>query len=122
MPAASRGHAHVAFDEAAWEDDMKGAAAAARKAADETRERLERDGQPVDDLLACDSNGADGTDLSGCVKAYIPPPVGPWGIVYLIAKDNKGRLYLDCLAFGERHPPVGRRSSVYQVAHNRLHG
>lgn len=121
MPAASRGHARVTFDEAAWEDDLRGATPAARKAAEGTRTRLERDGQPVDDLLACDSDGADGTDLSGCAKANIPPPVGPWGLVYLIAKNKRGRLYLDCLAFGQRHPPLGRRSSVYQIAHNRLH-
>ena len=121
MPAASRGRAQVVFDEAAWEDDLRGATPAARKVAKEARARLERNGQPVDDLLVCDSNGADGTDLSGCAKAYIPPQVGPWGLVYLIAKDKRGRLYLDCLAFGERHPPTGRQSSVYQIAHNRLH-
>ena len=122
MGTASRGHARVAFDEAAWDEDLQRATSAARKAAEETRTRLESDGQPVDALLACDSNATDGTNLSGCVKVYIPPPAGPWGLVYLIARDNTGCLYLDHLAFGQRHPPGGRHASVYQIAHSRLHG
>jgi hypothetical protein len=119
--AASRGRARVAFDEAAWEDDLRGATSAAQKTAEEARTRLERDGQPVDALLACDNEAADGTNLSGCVKVYLPPPAGPWGLVYLIARDDSGRLYLDHLAFGQRHPTTRRRVSVYQFAHRRLH-
>jgi hypothetical protein len=45
------------------------------------------------------------------------------GLVYLIARDTEGRLRLDHLGFGLRHPPVGgRRASVYQIAHRRLRG
>ena len=44
-------------------------------------------------------------------------------LVYLIARDTEGRFRLDHLAFGVRHPPTsGRRASVYQIAHRRLHG
>jgi hypothetical protein len=56
------------------------------------------------------------------VKVYLPPPAGPLGLVYRIAKDGTGRLYLDHLAFGVRHLPAGSKAeSVYQIAHRRLH-
>jgi hypothetical protein len=57
------------------------------------------------------------------MKVYLPPPGGPFGLVYRIVKDDQGRLYLDHLAFGMRHQPPGSKTkSVYQVAHLRLHG
>jgi hypothetical protein len=37
------------------------------------------------------------------VKVYIPPPGGPLGLVYRLAKNKDERLYLDHLAFGVRH-------------------
>jgi hypothetical protein len=56
------------------------------------------------------------------MKVYLPPPGGPLGLVYRIAKDERGRLYLDHLAFGVRHQPPGSKAeSVYQIAHRRLH-
>jgi hypothetical protein len=121
VQAAGSGRARVAFDEDAWQDDLRSAGQAARTVAEEARIRLEREGQPVNALLACDSEGADGTDLSACVKVYLPPPAGRWGLVYLIARDHEGRLYLDHLAFGQRHPQADHQASVYQVAHRRLH-
>ncbi len=120
MTPSGRKHAAVAFDEAAWSEDMRNATDAAREIAARRRAQLERDGQPIDELRACDSEGSDRTSLPGCVKVYIPPPYGPWGLVYLIARDDDGRLRLDHLAFGLRHPPRARRASVYQVAHERL--
>lgn len=57
------------------------------------------------------------------MKVYLPPPGGPLGLVFRIARDEKGRLYLDHLAFGVRHlPPGSKAESVYEVAHRRLHG
>lgn len=94
----------------------------APRIAAETRARLEREGQEVDALFACDDDARDGTNLPDCVKVYLPPPAGPLGLVYRIAKDGTGRLYLDHLAFGVRHhPPGAKAESVYQVAHRRLH-
>jgi hypothetical protein len=117
-----RGFAPVAFDELAWQGDLQKASKSARRIGKETRSRLEREGQPVDALFACDENARDGTSLPGCVKAYIPPPEGPLGIVYRLAKNKDGRLYLDHLAFGVRHhPPGSNAESVYRVAHRRLH-
>lgn len=119
MPAKT-GHAPVAFDESAWGEDLRNATDAGRTAAAQRRARLERDGQPIDELLGCIDEARDGTGLPGCVKTYVPWPDGPWGIVYLVARDEAGRLSLDHLAFGLRHPPAGRRSSVYQIADRRL--
>lgn len=112
----------MAFDEIAWSEDLRNATAAGREAARRARRKLERRGQPIAELLACDEEGADGTRLAGCVKTYVPQPLGPWGLIYLIVRDPEGNLRLDHLAFGLRHPPPGRRASVYRVAHHRLHG
>ncbi len=122
MPAKP-GHAPVAFDEAAWNEDLRNNTDAGRAAANAKRAELERDGQPVDELLACDEEARDGTSLPKCVKTRVPWPDGKWGIVYLIARDKKtGRLSLDVLSFGMRHHPKGSHAlNVYEVAHRRLH-
>ena len=120
MTRFDRRFAAVVFDETAWSEDLRNATDVARAIATRTRRRLEREGQPIDALLACDAEASDGTSLPGCVKAYIPPPAGRWGLVYLIARNQSGRLRLDHVAFGVRHPPRGRRASVYQIAHQRL--
>lgn len=121
MPVKT-GHAPVAFDENAWSEDLRNATDAGRTAAANRRARLEQDGQLVAELLGCKDEARDGTSLGGCVKTYVLWPDGPWGIVYLIARDETGRLSLDHLAFGLRHPPAGRRASVYEIAHRRLNG
>lgn len=122
MMRPARRFAAVVFDETAWSEDLRNATDAARAIATRTRRRLEREGQPIDALLLCDAEGSDGTSLPGCAKTYIPPPSGRWGLVYLIARNESDRLRLDHVAFGLRHPPRGRRRSVYQIAHRRLHG
>jgi hypothetical protein len=120
--ALKRGFAPVAFDELAWQEDLQKAGKSARRIGEEIRSRLEREGQAVDALFACDEEARDGTSLPGCVKVYVPPPGGPLGIVYRLAKNKEGRLYLDHLAFGVRHhPPGSNADSVYRVAHQRLH-
>lgn len=47
-----RGFAAVAFDDLAWQDDLRRATGSARKIGEETRSRLEREGQAVDALFA----------------------------------------------------------------------
>lgn len=122
MPA-KRGLTPVAFDELAWQEDLRRVAGSAKRIGEETRSRLEREGQAVDALFACDEEARDGTSLPGCVKVYLPPPGGPLGIVFRIARSNDGRLYLDHIAFGVRHLPAGTRGeTVYRVAHRRLNG
>jgi hypothetical protein len=118
-----RGFAHVAFDELAWHEDLRQATGSAKRIGEETRSRLEREGQAINALFACDPEGRDGTSLPGCVKVYLPPPGGPLGLVFRLAKGKDRRLYLDHLAFGVRHLPAGSRgATVYQLAHRRLNG
>ncbi|HEV3320681.1 MAG TPA: hypothetical protein VG147_00635 [Solirubrobacteraceae bacterium] len=119
-----RAHAPVGFDEAVWKEDLRSSTDAGRTAAASKRAELERDGQPIDELLACDTEAQDGTSLPNCVKTYVPWPDGKWGIVYLIARDpNTGRLSLDVLSFGVRHHPQGSHApTVYERAHRRMHG
>lgn len=119
--ALKRGFAPVAFDELTWQEDLRKTSKSARRIGEETRSRLEREGQAVGALFACDEHARDGTSLPGCVKVYLPPPGGPLGIVYRLAKNKEGRLYLDHLAFGVRHyPPGSNADSVYQLANRRL--
>ncbi len=123
MPA-KRGHTPVGFDEVVWSEDLRNSTDAGRTAATNKRATLERDGQPIDELLACDEEAQDGTSLPGCVKTYVPWPEGKWGIVYLIARDPKTtRLSLDVLSFGVRHhPSKSHAPTVYGLAHRRMHG
>jgi hypothetical protein len=60
--------------------------------------------------------------LLNCTKVYLPLPAGRYGMVFRAIKVD-GRLCLAYLAFGVRHHPRGSlRPSVYQLAHQRLHG
>jgi hypothetical protein len=119
---ARRARARVEFDELAWNEDLAGASDTAREIARQARARLERDGQPINDLLPCQAEGPQGTSLPACVKAYQPPPDGPWGIVYRIARRPAEPTFLAAIAFGQRHPTAGtRQPSVYARAHRRLH-
>lgn len=95
-----RGFAPVAFDDLAWQDDLRRATGNARRIGEETRSRLEREGQAVDALFACDPDARDGTSLPGCVKVYLPPPGGPLG-------DWRAVLGEDAAALHERwlHTP-----------------
>jgi hypothetical protein len=116
-----RGFAPVAFDELAWQEDLRRAAGSAKRIGEEARSRLVREGQAVDALFACEEEARDGTSFAGCVKVYLPPPGGPLGIVFRIARSNEGRIYLDHPAFGVRHLPAGTRGeTVYRLAHRCL--
>jgi hypothetical protein len=79
-------------------------------------------GISLHDLRACERHARDGTDLPNCVKVYLPPPVGPFGAVFRLKMLPEG-LRLVYLAFGTRHHPHGSRApTVYELAHQRLHG
>ena len=107
----------VRFDEEALAEDLAHASASGREVGE--RARLERDGIAVSELRACAAEGRDGTRLAGCLKAYLPRPAGPWGMVFTGDRDPTPVLVF--LAFGVRHPRSPWRPSVYQVAHRRLH-
>jgi hypothetical protein len=112
----------VLFDEPALVEDLRRAGRTARSVALRARRVYERDGCPVEDLLACESQARDRTRLPGCVKVYLPSPAGKFGMVFEIDRQD-GRLVLAYLAFGVRHhPPDSHAPTVYELAHRRLHG
>jgi hypothetical protein len=103
--------------------DLDNATPAGREALASALAAFRKSGVPVERLRACDANGRDGTNLGGCVKVYLPPPLGPWGAVFTGAISETGKVpTLLLLAAGERHPSKPWRPSVYEVAHRRLHG
>lgn len=108
------------IDEKALAEDLGRASEAARATIEPTVRRLEAVGVAVDSLRPCEAEAQDGTQLSGCVKHYIPQPDGRWGAVFSIDREaSKPALVL--LAVGERHPERPWKRSVYEIAHRRLH-
>lgn len=61
------GRTTTLFDDAAFAEDLGRASDAGQKVARATRSEYEQNGVPVDVLLACDEEGADGTQLMNCV-------------------------------------------------------
>ena len=114
----------VGFDDDALAEDLDRLPASAEVALREFRKELRRHGGiPRSRLMACQAEGRDGTKLGGCVKTYIPWPVGRFGAVFLPAKHPSRPLTLRVLAFGVRHHPrESNAETVYEVAYSRLHG
>lgn len=74
----------------------------------------------------CSPEGADGTNLSGCRKLYVPLRAegasdAPFGLIFRLTRTADGLAWV-MIAFGERHPANSRSRSVYERAHKRLHG
>jgi hypothetical protein len=115
--------ARAQFDADAWDEDLGRATAAGRQAADAARREYELSGVPVAQLRRIAEHGRDGTELPDCAKVYLPPPAGRFGMVFMLRLDADRRPVLAFLAFGVRHHPGGsQRPTVYQLAHQRLHG
>ncbi len=121
MPKTPRpGHAPVAFADDAFDEDIARAGSGGREAAETARQAYEHGGVPVDELRRVQDEGRDGTILPGCLKVYLPPPDGRFGIVFKLAIDETGAR-LQFLAFGTRHHPHGSHApTVYDTAHARL--
>jgi hypothetical protein len=122
MSASRRpGYAPVVFDDHIWSQDLARTSVHGRAVVTSTRRAYDRRGCPVTSLRRCEEEGADGTRLPGCVKVYLPPPAGRFGMVFRIARDETGTK-LTMLAFGMRHPPRHANApSVYRLADRRLH-
>jgi hypothetical protein len=106
--------------EEALAEDLGHASEAAKAAIEPVVRELEGSGAAIDSLQPCDPEARDGTQLSDCVKHYIPQPDGQWGAVLTVDREaSKPALVL--LAVGERHPSRPWRPSVYEIAHRRLH-
>jgi hypothetical protein len=110
------------FDPDAWEEDLARSTPTGRQAAEVARRDYEGGGVPVEHLRRVEEHGQDGTVLPDCAKVYLPPPVGRFGMIFRVIKVDD-RPCLAYAAFGVRHHPQGaRRPTVYQLAHQRLHG
>lgn len=108
------------FDSDAWDKDIARAGNNGRAAAETARDRYKRDGVPVEELRQVQNEGPDGTILPNCVKVYLPPPFGRFGMVFEVVRAEE--LRLEYIAFGVRHhPPESNASTVYELAHRRLH-
>jgi hypothetical protein len=114
--------APAVFDDALFEADIQRASEAGAEAARAARKRFEAEGVPRDELRLCEAEGAEGTELPHCLKVYLPPPAGRFGMV-LQVEVVAGRGQLRYIAFGVRHHPrESNAESVYQLAHQRLRG
>jgi hypothetical protein len=114
-------HFPARFDPDAFREDMARATPAGRDAAEASKRRYEASGVPRSELGPCDPEHRDGTKLPQCLKVYLPPPAGRFGMVFkFVIADDGPRL--DYLAFGVRHPPADSHAlTVYGVADRRLH-
>lgn len=114
------GRAPAQFDDAAFSEDLKRASDTGRQVAEAARREYEQKGAPIDDLLACEEEGPEGTALQNCMKIYLPRPDGKFGMVFRIElRENKALLVY--AAFGIRHHPRNSHArTVYQTAHTRL--
>lgn len=79
------------------------------------------------DWQLCEPEGADGTNLRGCVKLYVPldaegASAAPFGFVFRLVQNPDRSLAWSLIAFGVRHPSNRKTHSVYKRAHKRLHG
>lgn len=109
------------FDPDAFRMDMARTTPSGQEAAESARRDYAAGGVPRKYLRPCDAEGRDGTELTQCLKAYVPPPAGRFGMVFkFVIADDGPRL--DYLAFGVRHHPPGSNApTVYEIAHRRLH-
>jgi hypothetical protein len=117
-----RRSAPALFDPAAFAEDLDRLGGRGRRTALAARKDYEAAGVPIAHLLACAEEGPDGTALPGCMKVYLPRPLGDFGMVFRIER-REGRGVLLYIAFGVRHHPRGSNApSVYRLAHRRLNG
>lgn len=124
MAAADR-RLPVRFDEAVWSHAIDGFSKQSKAIATSVRTRLEADGAALADVLACNAEGPDGTQLADCVKLYLPwrdapPSERPFAFVLRLRRD-KAALVWNFVAFGPRRPRPGVRT-VYERAHRQIHG
>jgi hypothetical protein len=115
-----RGHARVLFNEGAFAEDTMRSGRAGAKALRDARSQFEREGVEIKTIRRCESESREGIKLPACVKIYLPPPAGKFGMVLRFIRDSEG-LALRYLAFGVRHHPRSSNApTVYDIAHRRL--
>ena len=72
----------VVFDDALFDADVQRASDAGAAAARAARKRFESEGVPRDELRKCEAEGPEGSQLPACLKVYLPPPAGRFGMVF----------------------------------------
>lgn len=87
----------VRVDDAVWREAVRGFSGRALEIATSGRARAERRGLALAEVLACDAQGPDRTELSGCAKLYLPPGEGPpserpFAFVLQLARAADGEL------------------------------
>lgn len=110
----------VVIDQRRLDEDLAHSTPAAQAVATAAAQRLTGHGASRASLHPCQAEARDGTNLPGCAKIYLPDVNGAWGMVFALRADNNGRVYLELLAFGQRHPQRQSTPSVYKVAAVRL--
>jgi hypothetical protein len=96
-------HAPVVFDEPTFKEDLEYTNVTGIAIARLTRHRYESKGIPVGELRLTEEKGPGGAVLPRCLKVYLPPPDGPFGMVFRLMIDNDtGTAHLRYLAFGRR--------------------
>lgn len=116
----------VRFDEAVWNDAVRVFSREPLQTATSARLLAERRGVALADVRPCEAIGADGTELAGCAKLYVPigdapPSERPYAFVLRLTRESDGTLLWVFVAFGPRHPRLGVRTA-YERAHRQLHG
>lgn len=114
------------FDEAVWNEAVRGFSRGPLQIATSARLAAERRGIALAEVLPCEAMGPDGTQLAGCAKLYLPlgdapPSERGFAFVLRLVRERDGTLAWMFVAFGHRHPRPGVRS-VYERAHRQLHG
>lgn len=100
------------FDSDAWDRDIARADSSGRAAAETARDRYERDGVPVEELRQVQDEGPDGTILPNCVKVYLPPPAGRFGMVFEVVRaEEKLRWNTSHSAYDTRPSPTPQPST-----------
>ncbi len=123
-PAPKRApRARAYFDPDAWEEDLTRATPAGRETAEAARREYEQKGVPIEQLRRVAEHGHDHTNLPDCAKVYLPPPIGRFGMIFMLKFEPNEHPVLAFLAFGVRHHPrSSQRPTVYRLAHLRMHG
>lgn len=118
----------IDFGTEEWEQEVErlDPHAPARVQAQSARKAIERETAKLD-WKRCRAEDADGTELPGCQKLYVPlgkqgASEAPYGFVFQLTQNPDGTFAWSLIAFGERHPSNERTRSVYERAHKRLHG
>jgi hypothetical protein len=97
-------HAPVRFDDRIFQEDLAYASVTGIAVARLSRHRYESKGIPVGELRITEAKGPHAAVLPRCLKVYLPPPDGPFGMVFRLMIDGDGA-HLEYLAFGGRRPP-----------------